>query len=883
MKQRVFFIAIILILSITGNSFGFMETRHQWWEARLRKVTAEKARLEKSPAADRQVLALLDNDLRRARGIIAVFESDRRNDGSLTHESRTIAEADIAAEAAAVVPPLCALRQLELMVSDEGDIEAARAAVKLRLANMVTAAFSRGKADIDSVVDRIMKEDIRPEEWNTIATELRLGRIIEDGPRFREQCRAETIRSAAMALSARNNTANGKELRVLVTKRACDLVDGYCIHPLESDSLVLDRAHSWRAVQSGLEKDLFSYKTILALIPGGTVPLDRVRRLLKNPDELASALFRGERNTFAGIEVPVKSRTVKKAGDCVLEIPPVTGLLPAIENFEKMRKSIILTVSGREDRQFFDTLRKNLDSVIARHTNAARKCFSREEQNLANEKGAGGKKARAFSNENEFREARRSFDTGVALLNDSAKKTVDFISLVSSSKKLVSTEIVSGYRYQARRDREYLQYLSGLVSECSRLPEVNDPASAKRFTVAYGKTGGIFTFAGTALSLNARYRPFLSKQDRALMIELTAEFSASIQSMKGDLRACRDRFSRTAAADAGDRKQSRESLDEKIAQEDIDAQLRYAEECVALHGRYHYAEEALERYSGLFDAFTLQARTGAISSSLESAVKNASLLASQSDFDTDRIRAEYDSRRLLRAEAVTALSRLSTLAQFYRTHGVTVKDLPSAEEISSLKGRLTPPAQTRIDAWVMNETNFREIDRKAARKLSLILDRGASGRETAAPGDATRAPEARTVIRLQEPELSLSLPRGWEEEQVGDTELYQGIVKSFHAGDGMSSIQLVKLPLENGDAKDAAEEWIKKGGRSLVEKQWRKTNNLDCLLILAHDRKKNVSQTCALSVDGFTVLITGTTTRNRYQSFKEQFMKIIGSIQAGKL
>jgi hypothetical protein len=883
MKQRIFFIAIILILLINGNSFGFMETRHQWWEARLRQITAEKARLEKSAAADKQVLALLDNNLRRARGIIAVFESDRRNDGSLTHESRTITEADIAAEAAVVVPPLCALRQLELMVSDEGDIEAARAIVQPRLASMMTAAFTRGTADIDSVVGRIMKEDIRSDEWNTIATELRLGRIIEDGPRFREQCRAETIRAVAAALAARNNTANGKELRALVTQRACDVVDGYCIHPLESDSLVLDKAHSWRRVQSALEKDLSSYKTILALMPGSTVPLDRVRHLLKNPDELDSALFRGERNAFAGIGVPFKSTAVKKAGGRVLEIPPVTGFLPAIEAMEKMRKSMILTASGREDKQFFDALRKKLDSEIARHTNAAKKRFTREEQNLTNEKGAGGETARAFSNENEFREAQRSFEKGIALLNDSAKMTIDFISLVTSSKKMESGEIVSGYRYQARRDREYLQYLSGLVSECSRLPEVNDPASAKRFTVAYARTGGIFTFAGTALSLDARYRPFLSKQDRALIVELTTEFSAAIQSMKGDLRACRDRFSRTAAADAGDRKQTRESLDEKIAQEDIDAHYRYAEECVVLFERYRYAGEAFEKYNGLFDAFTRQARSGAVSSALESTIKNASLLASLSDFDANRIRAEYESKRLLHAEAVTALSRLATLVQFYRKHGVTVKDIPSAEEISSLQGRFAPPARTRIDAWVMNETNFREIDRKAARKLSLILDRGASGRETTAPGDTTRAPEARTVIRLQEPELSLSLPRGWEEEQLGDTELYQGIVKSFHAGDGMSFIQLVKLPLENGDAKDAAEEWIKKGGRSLVEKQWRKTNNLDCLFILSHDRKKNLSQTCALSVDGFAVLITGTTTRNRYQSFKEQFMKIIGSVQAGRM
>jgi hypothetical protein len=877
MRHTAFSIAVILFLSIAADSFGFMETRHQWWEARLKKITAEKARLDRDPAADRQVAALLGNEIRRARAVIAVFESDRRNDGSLTHESRAMTGADIAAEADAIVPPLCALRQLELMVSDEDD--GARAVVRQRIEGMVAAAFNRGNADTASVTDRIIKEDILPGEWKGIATELRLGRIMEDGPRFREQCRDETVRAVADELARRGNAANGKELRSLVLRKAREIAGGYCLRPLATDQAVLDRSHTWQSVRSSLERDLPLYKTIMALAAGDTMPLERARNLLKHPDDCEPAFFAGERTAFEGLEVPAKGAAAGKSGERALDIPSLACFLPAIDEMKKMRASMILTLSGREDRQFFDTLRGKLESVIARHTSVTKKAFAREEQNLANERGSGTK---PFVNEREFLNAKRSFGRGLGLLAGSAKKSVDLAVLVSSSRKQESGEVVSRYRYRTGRNREYLGFLTALASDCARLPVSGDPGSAKRFAAAYGKTGGVFTFAGASLSLDPRCRPYLSKQDRALVAGLMAESSAAIQSAKGDLRACHDRFSRAAAADAGSAKQGRQSLDEKIAQEDIDAHVRYAGECVALHERYRYAGEAFEKYGGLFDAFTRQARTGAVSSALEGAVKNASLISTLSDFDADRIRAEYDSRRFLRAEAVASLSRLATLVQFYRKHGVTARDVPSAEEIAALKGRLTPPAQTRIDSWVMNETNFRDVDRKAAQKLALLVGRGAHAGETAGAGENAR-PEDRTLIRLQEPALSLALPRGWEEEQVGETELYQGVIKSFHAGDGISSLQLVKLPLDNGDAKDAAEAWIKKGGYSLVEKQWRKANNLDCLVILSSDRKKNIYQTCALSIDGFAFLITGSTARNRYQSFRDQFMKIIGSVQAGKM
>jgi hypothetical protein len=130
--------------------------------------------------------------------------------------------------------------------------------------------------------------------------------------------------------------------------------------------------------------------------------------------------------------------------------------------------------------------------------------------------------------------------------------------------------------------------------------------------------------------------------------------------------------------------------------------------------------------------------------------------------------------------------------------------------------------------------------------------------------------------------LSITLPRGWEEDIVGQMDSYRGIVKSFHNRDGNTSIKLVTLPLDGGDIKKTAEGWIQKAGYSLVEKRWEKANELPCLWIVAKDKDRNISETCTISNNGYALLFMGKASRDRYTKFKIQFRKIINSLQAVK-
>ena len=89
---------MILFFLFINYSYGFAESRHQWWEVRLQKLAAEKNRLQKNNTLDPQVPGLIDNEMKRARDILNVIESGMNNDGFPAHEEQVIKEARMETE-----------------------------------------------------------------------------------------------------------------------------------------------------------------------------------------------------------------------------------------------------------------------------------------------------------------------------------------------------------------------------------------------------------------------------------------------------------------------------------------------------------------------------------------------------------------------------------------------------------------------------------------------------------------------------------------------------------------------------------------------------------------------------------------------------------------
>ncbi|MDM7926757.1 MAG: hypothetical protein QUS35_12145, partial [bacterium] len=422
--------------------------------------------------------------------------------------------------------------------------DATRETVRAAIREITAAAFARDGAETDRFVEAYMKDGIGPDEWKGITVELGLGRIMEDGPRFREQSRMAVLDSALREMAGRNNRANNVELGALISRTARSIINGCPVQPPADGRSILEKTRTWKNIRSALEKDLASCASIISLLPGNPASLDQVHTLYKNPDMLEAAFTVSLNDAVRGVTAGNKSSGEKRPAGFALEIPPVTGYRAALDEMHKMRKALVLSVTGREDRQFFDDLKKRFDAVIARHTAGTKQHFFREEEKLR--RRAEG--APAAFNEREFHAAKLMFGSIISLLDECGNKSVALVSLVSSSKKIASGEIVALSRHRARRDREYLEHLAGLVSECAGLPATHDPESVKRFTAACDRTASLFAFAGALPAPDTLRRPFLTRQDGIIMKELAAGHTAAVRTLKGGISAARGRLLRETAS-----------------------------------------------------------------------------------------------------------------------------------------------------------------------------------------------------------------------------------------------------------------------------------------------------------------------------------------------
>jgi hypothetical protein len=879
MKKTHIALSLILIFLSMDQTYGFVENRLQWWQVRLQKLEDEKALVQKNSGLDSRILGIIDNEIGRARAIMDVFEREMNKVGSLTHRTRVMTETDIAADVRTVVPPLCALRLLELMVCAAGNdasAAAAHEAVERRLGGLIKRHFG---ADGPELARRIMGEDIAPNDWKVLAVEVRAGSVISSRRRFEEQALGNITAAVAARLREKNNSANGRELRSMTVTAALEYLRGRDLPDLtRAGDDALAASWSWRRIESILERDFAGYKKVMALLGKCEgVPLERIRLYHRNPVELEPILFRTEPSDPQPAHNPEAKGAGRGGAAPAMEIPAFPPASAVLEEIGKIRKAALLSVTGREDRKFFDDLDASMSAVIKRRSEGAKNVFFREEERvrlLGKKEGA----CPAVSNEREFNEARKIFNERIATFNECRTNSLRVIMTASEGKKLAADEITARYRYHLQRDGEYLRFTRDLAAASAPVSAIGAPPEHKRFGLCLNGISSLFRFVGSGLVVDRDDRPLLSKNDISVIRGLTAEFAGSVQALRSDIRNSWAQYGRSRSSAEGAEKTGSGHLKEKIAQDDIDAQRAHASECAALYETFGYGEEMISRYAERYASFLKEARTGAVSPGLEYAAKMNSLLGSIDGYDGVRINRELATKRYLQKETKTALSRLQTLLQFYRKNGVRVADAPPQEEITALEHRLGPSPQARIDSWTMNESNIPEIDAKAAKKLSMMMHHKEFTRDKKTAGGAELQGGGARTVTIQDPELSFTIPRGWEEETVGQTESYQGVVKSFNPGGGCPSIKLVRLPMESDDMKETAENWVRKSGCTPVEKRWVKGPENEYLWIIAKDSDKNISETCSVSRDGFTVLVTGRASRDRYPKFKAQIRKIIDSI-----
>ncbi len=731
MKKTYLVVILLLVCFWPNHSFGTMENRLQWWELRLERMIAEKERIRENKEQAPQLLNLFDHEIARTKKLISIYESGLSGVNPSTHERRVVTDADVKSEIQRLVPPLFAVRFLEILVNEAGSagsVSAARVLVAQGVEDLFRAITGH---DGDELAMKSIKEEIRQNDWKVISREIFFDRMMTSHKRLRAQVEEGVEGLVKKKLLPRHNAVTEMELRTLVISAFIEFVKDFdLLGNLPQSCEALEGSWSWRRIRPVLEKKFEEYR-----------------------------------------ESPIGAKRARTK--------TATG-----ENYQ-------------EDRSV----------------------------------------------------------RGFAVL----------------------------YRYQVAREREYLAFLVKLVAEGAQMPPVDAAGMHQAFGLAVSRLSSFFKATENSLSIEKKYQITLSRKEIAAVKELRTGFIGDVNSLRSDIRNyCRDRAKQKLASESQIRKRHA-SYKNTIAQHEVESLLEYAKECAGRYDELNYAERIFARYALQFESLMKEAKAGIASPFFESAVAADTLFKTVDGFDHNRMIVEFSAKKFLRDEIKSTLSCLVTLFKHYKKKGIDIQDFPSRQELAALEAPANRFAEVKIDSWIMNESNFSDVDKKAAHRLSLLLDKKTRGTAMQSGGKKKAGDGSLSTMTVSGPGILLTLPRGWEEVPLGETERYLGIVRSFRSGDTYSSIQLVKVKVENGDAKEASEQWIRKSGCTLIEKRWGKVNELEYLWILARDRERNIVEACAVVRDGYALLISGSAAREKSATFSVQFQSIINSLQAGKI
>ncbi|MCU0822704.1 MAG: hypothetical protein MUC95_09580, partial [Spirochaetes bacterium] len=196
-----------------------------------------------------------------------------------------------------------------------------------------------------------------------------------------------------------------------------------------------------------------------------------------------------------------------------------------------------------------------------------------------------------------------------------------------------------------------------------------------------------------------------------------------------------------------------------------------------------------------------------------------------------------------------------------------------SDQIKELKNKMSSKPSVKIAGWVMNELNFEDIDKNAVKRLNFIQKRNMWKDNATLDEESASRP-----VRLENLNITFKIPEGWIEQELVNSEVRNGIVKYYRSDDGKSSIYIASVDPNGLNSKEISELWITKMGRIKIKERWGKKDNIEYLWTLSNSKKKDVMELYAMSYDNHTLLISGTTTKDKYNFFKCKIDSVFKSI-----
>lgn len=884
MKKLCLLFSLVFLILTLSQSHGFVNRRYEWWKIKLNRLTRERAMLLHDQLIDRSVRDLLDREIQKTEAVLNIFDRKSNNDSSLAHPSKRFSRHDIVDALSRYAEPLFSLHYMSYLVThavSRENVLFTRDVVQNRIGTRVESEFKQQKGEMT----QLLIKQIDRNDWKYLSLELLIGRMIKSEDDIYARVRKGIELRVIGRVVLRNFSMTQNELVDIIKSETQKFLESFDFEKnLAYTEQALDESWCWRGILERIERQVENYKKIASMFGDGShMSLQHLGYYYNNPLEMEKALFSGFSSTWDDTLVESKKEVRGSApNEYLMKIPELSPMQPLLNDIDRTRRKSSFKITGSEEMDFFRDFDRRISEIIDQPVRAIREAFTEEEKRVSELKGKRGTsgeiKELHIVNEGGFIEAREIFEKNLRFLDVYRNKSTAFLKWLSSMRRGRGDGIVDLYKNRIERNRTYLEFLRSLAQSSNATAVFDLPSAYKTLSLSVRRVYNLCKVIEYSLNLEKRYFPSMDSASLNAVKNEKMHFLEELKMLKSEIRSSHrlyaDRHKRMMLKD----REAENSLKEKVARYELETLFKFLSDEVAFYSGLKYAEEAFAFYRLKCDKLQSDASSVGHSDELDNVIRLRSIFAVLEGFNGKRIRSEYATKRYLRKRILAGLSKLHTLLNFYYRQGIISKIRSEKEELHEMRRLVGERSEVSIFRWMMNETNFADIDKKAVEELLRIRKKQIWRIEVKDSEDGGRNDQT----HIGEIGISLSIPDGWKKKGVENFEKMRGVIRAYRSLDESAVIYIAQIPEKNKNAKEISEIWLERMGSRIVKMRWGKSRISEYFWTLSRDNKKMIMEAYAMVNDRCAFVISGVTTRERYRFFRSKMAYLIESIKLKK-
>lgn len=830
--MKKFFVSVmtlfVIIIFFSPELDALSSKRIDWWGEKLASLEAERENIISEDELDESVIKYMNRDIERARAIQSYYA--RAVSGGIDAEE--FSSDVIQGKVDEIMKPYFAAVYLNSYFKLNRSPDHRFDIFLHEEIEKKTAEFMNG--DISGLADEILKtisRDSREGIWQEFAAEAMI-KIADD--------KYASHKSKLIEKISENSIVSESLIVAAVEDFYSEERD---IYPEMIETDALDTSPSWQKEMASLERSFKAFRVIEEFLPEDELPADKLMIYFRRPVEFDTAFFSRLRNEIIRLKDGDKREFPEPRYEEILN------------SVDILRRRNISLIKGKEDREFFEKIESSMQDVVERGFRETEKFFD-EKSHI----------------EDDLTLQKQKYENIRKWFNDYIKTSSDFLYYLGDIRSVKPEDIVAGYQSKTAASIKHFDFAAELTETGALLGSVDSAGAASVYAEAVRGSSDFFKSRADSAEIPRYASDYLNNDELQKLRNLRQEWREDFHRIRMGVKENYASFSERRR-EISDRKNSiKDEVDAVFAQKEIITLYENAREYVDLFNNMKYTEELIGFYEIKYVELEKQAESGNISDELNEVLKSDSILKSISSYSENTFEREKKSRDWAKRAASKEISRLETMIDLYKRQEVDVRYTPGRDEIDSLRSSLNRVPEVQIASWRMNESNYLDIDPRAAKRLSSIVNR----RAWSSVEDSVDKKRVPARLKSDEIVVSFYIPYGWMSEAFKEQDRS---VCRIDGPDGETYIEVLLMDFDGSEDLDTAGKSVSLNRDDKTTRvRWGEKEDIEYYWFAARGRGDRVIETFVFSYNGKMILVKGETDRAKYNFFKKKIDELFESI-----